>query len=133
MSEANKPLDVFWFIPVSGDGAYLGSDKGYFLDDSDSVGQRRMTAIHHRGRRGALDIAANLCAGTGQMRRGAATAPVGDPKTAAARLGECRALGIETASLLFPELGIGEANRFNHGAAPGEFGVGAFEPAIAAE
>ena len=28
MSEANKPLDVFWFIPVSGDGAYLGSDKG---------------------------------------------------------------------------------------------------------
>ena len=28
MSEPNKPLDVFWFIPVSGDGAYLGSDKG---------------------------------------------------------------------------------------------------------
>ena len=28
MSEVNKPLDVFWFIPVSGDGAYLGSDKG---------------------------------------------------------------------------------------------------------
>jgi len=28
MSESNKPLDVFWFIPVSGDGAYLGSDRG---------------------------------------------------------------------------------------------------------
>ena len=27
MSEVNKPLDVFWFIPVSGDGADLGSDK----------------------------------------------------------------------------------------------------------
>ena len=24
----DKPLDVFWFIPVSGDGSYLGSDKG---------------------------------------------------------------------------------------------------------
>ena len=23
-----KPLDVYWFIPVSGDGSYLGSDRG---------------------------------------------------------------------------------------------------------
>src|ERR1700684_1892181 len=23
-----KPLELFWFLPVSGDGAYLGSDKG---------------------------------------------------------------------------------------------------------
>ena len=23
-----KPLDVFWFIPVTGDGSYLGSDIG---------------------------------------------------------------------------------------------------------
>ena len=28
MREVNKPLDVFSFIPVSGDGVYLGSDKG---------------------------------------------------------------------------------------------------------
>ena len=24
----DRPLDMFWFIPVSGDGSYLGSDKG---------------------------------------------------------------------------------------------------------
>ena len=24
----DKPLDLFWFLPVSGDGAYLGTDKG---------------------------------------------------------------------------------------------------------
>jgi len=24
-----KPLDVFWFIPVSGDGSYLGTEKGH--------------------------------------------------------------------------------------------------------
>ena len=25
MAYLNQPLDVFWFIPVSGDGSYLGS------------------------------------------------------------------------------------------------------------
>ncbi len=24
----DKPLDLFWFLPVSGDGTYLGTDKG---------------------------------------------------------------------------------------------------------
>jgi alkanesulfonate monooxygenase len=119
-----------------------------FAEDSDSVGQRRMTALHHSGRRDGLEIAPNLWAGIGLVRRGAGTALVGDPKTVAARLREYQALGIETViasgyphleeaykvgELLFPELGIGEANRFNHGTAPGEFGVGAFKPAIAAE
>ena len=28
MSATDKPLDMFWFIPVSGDGSYLGTDKG---------------------------------------------------------------------------------------------------------
>ena len=28
MSSHDKPLDIFWFIPVSGDGSYLGTDKG---------------------------------------------------------------------------------------------------------
>jgi alkanesulfonate monooxygenase len=119
-----------------------------FAEDSDSVGQRRMTALNHGGRRDGLEIAPNLWAGIGLVRRGAGTALVGDPKTVAARLREYQALGIETViasgyphleeaykvgELLFPELGIGEANRFNHGKAPGEFGVGAFQPAIAAE
>jgi len=119
-----------------------------FAEDSDSVGQRRMTALHGGGRREALEIAPNLWAGIGLVRRGAGTALVGDPKTVAARLREYQALGVETViasgyphleeaykvgELLFPELGIGEATRFNHGTAPGEFGVGAFKPAIAAE
>ena len=29
MSKQQKPLDLFWFIPVSGDGSYLGSDTGH--------------------------------------------------------------------------------------------------------
>ena len=28
MSEPEKPLDIFWFIPVTGDGSYLGSEIG---------------------------------------------------------------------------------------------------------
>ena len=28
MNSSDKPLDMFWFIPVSGDGSYLGTDKG---------------------------------------------------------------------------------------------------------
>ena len=82
------------------------------------------------------------------MRRGAGTALVGDAQTVAQRLREYQALGIETivasgyphleeaykvAELLFPELGIGEAPQLKHGAAPGEFGVGAFKPAVAAQ
>jgi alkanesulfonate monooxygenase len=119
-----------------------------FAEDSDSVGQRRMTALHRGGQRDGLEIAPNLWAGIGLVRRGAGTALVGDPKTVVARLREYQALGIETviasgyphleeaykvAELLFPELGIGEATRFNHGTAPGEFGVGAFKSAVAAE
>src|ERR1700685_1916886 len=28
MTATPNPLDIFWFIPVSGDGSYLGTDKG---------------------------------------------------------------------------------------------------------
>jgi len=119
-----------------------------FGQESDSVGQQRMTALVKGGRRDQLEIAPNLWAGIGLVRRGAGTALVGDPKTVAQRLREYQALGIETiiasgyphleeaykvGELLFPELGIGAANRHSHGTAPGEFGVGAFKPAIAAE
>jgi alkanesulfonate monooxygenase len=118
-----------------------------FAAESDSVGQRRMTALHQGGRRDNLEIAPNLWAGIGLVRRGAGTALVGDPKTVAARLREYQALGIDTiiasgyphleeaykvAELLFPELGIGASPRLTHGTAPGEFGVGAFTPAAAA-
>ena len=132
MSEANKPLDVFWFIPVSGDGADLGSDKGV-----------RPVVFSY-----LKQIAANFWARIGRVRRASSSAMVGDPKTGAARRREYQALGIEAviasgfphpeeaytvAELLLPQLGIGEANRFNHSATPGEFGAGAFKPAIVAE
>jgi alkanesulfonate monooxygenase len=90
-----------------------------FREESDSVGQRRMAALHG-GRRDALEVAPNLWAGIGLVRPGAGTALVGGPGTVAARLREYRALGIETviasgyphleeayavAELLFPALG----------------------------
>ncbi|RBP09849.1 alkanesulfonate monooxygenase [Roseiarcus fermentans] len=117
-------------------------------EESDSVGQKRMVALHGGGKRDRLEIAPNLWAGIGLVRRGAGTALVGDPKTVAARLREYQALGIDTviasgyphleeaykvAELLFPELGISAPGRLSHGTAPGEFGVGAFRPAAAAE
>jgi alkanesulfonate monooxygenase len=119
-----------------------------FAKESDSVGQQRMSALHGGGGRDKLTIAPNLWAGIGLVRRGAGTALVGDPQTVAKRLREYQALGIETviasgyphleeaykvAELLFPELGIGQAPRLSHGTAPGEFGIGAFKPRIAAE
>jgi alkanesulfonate monooxygenase len=89
-------------------------------DQSDSVGQARMLALHN-GRRDRLEVSPNLWAGVGLVRSGAGTALVGSPKTVAARLREYQALGIDTviasgyphleesyrvAELLFPELGI---------------------------
>jgi len=89
----------------------------------DSVGQRRMAALHG-GRRDQLEVSPNLWAGVGLVRGGAGTALVGDPETVAARIREYEALGIDTfilsgyphleesyrvAELLFPLLGKGKA------------------------
>ncbi|MDK4736538.1 FMNH2-dependent alkanesulfonate monooxygenase [Rhizobium sp. CNPSo 3490] len=91
-----------------------------FVHESDSVGQKRMAALHG-GRRDKLEVSPNLWAGVGLVRAGAGTALVGSPKTVAARLREYQELGIDTvigsgyphleeayrvAELLFPELGI---------------------------
>ncbi|MBY3096966.1 FMNH2-dependent alkanesulfonate monooxygenase [Rhizobium laguerreae] len=91
-----------------------------FVHESDSVGQKRMAALHG-GRRDKLEVAPNLWAGVGLVRAGAGTALVGSPKTVAARLREYQEIGIDTvigsgyphleeayrvAELLFPELGI---------------------------
>ena len=62
---------------------------------ADSVGQRRMAALHG-GRRDKLEISPNLWAGVGLVRSGAGTALVGDGPTVAARIKEYEALGIET-------------------------------------
>ncbi|MGF6091874.1 FMNH2-dependent alkanesulfonate monooxygenase [Pseudomonas sp. 18173] len=61
----------------------------------DSVGQRRMAALHD-GRRDNLEIAPNLWAGVGLVRGGAGTALVGDPHQVAARIREYADLGIES-------------------------------------
>ncbi|WP_342236880.1 FMNH2-dependent alkanesulfonate monooxygenase [Inquilinus sp. OTU3971] len=117
-------------------------------EGSDSVGQKRMTALHG-GRRDRLLVGPNLWAGIGLVRRGAGTALVGDPETVAARLREYQDLGIETiiasgyphleeaynvAELLFPALGIGAggAQAGAHELHPGEFGTGAGRPKLTA-
>jgi len=117
-------------------------------EGSDSVGQKRMSALHG-GRRDRLLVGPNLWAGIGLVRRGAGTALVGDPATVAARLREYQDLGIETiiasgyphleeaynvAELLFPALGIGAggAQAGAHELHPGEFGTGARRPKLTA-
>jgi alkanesulfonate monooxygenase len=60
----------------------------------DSVGQRRMAALHN-GSRDGLEISPNLWAGVGLVRGGAGTALVGDPDQVAARIQEYMALGID--------------------------------------
>ena len=88
--------------------------------ESDSVGQRRMLALHG-GSRERLEVSPNLWAGVGLVRGGAGTALVGDPQTVADRIREYQALGVDTviasgyphldeayrvAELLFPLLGV---------------------------
>jgi alkanesulfonate monooxygenase len=51
----------------------------------DSVGQRRMAALHG-GNRDKLEVSPNLWAGVGLVRGGAGTALVGDPETVAERI-----------------------------------------------
>jgi alkanesulfonate monooxygenase len=117
-------------------------------EETDSVGQKRMSALQSGGRDNLL-IGPNLWTGIGLVRRGAGTALVGDPQTVAERLREYQALGIETiiasgyphleeaykvAELLFPALGIGAGRSgLSHGSMPGEYGVGAYRPKVAAE
>jgi len=116
----------------------IAAAQAKFAHESDSVGQKRMSALHGSGQRDKLVIAPNLWAGVGLVRGGAGTALVGDAKTVAARLREYQALGIETviasgyphleeaynvAELLFPELGIGLAPKKSHLTPVGEFGV----------
>ncbi|WP_445635445.1 FMNH2-dependent alkanesulfonate monooxygenase [Nostoc sp. DSM 114161] len=98
------------------DEAIAKAQKAYAR--MDSVGQQRMTQLHH-GSREALEISPNLWAGVGLVRGGAGTALVGDPQTVAARILEYADLGIESfilsgyphleeayrvAELLFPHL-----------------------------
>lgn len=106
-----------------------------FNQESDSVGQKRMFALH-QGRRDKLEVSPNLWAGIGLVRAGAGTALVGSPETVAARLREYQAAGVDTvigsgyphleesyrvAELLFPALGIERPEQRNNFLS--EFGV----------
>lgn len=82
----------------------------------DSVGQRRMAALH-QGRfnranvREGLEVAPNLWAGVGLVRGGAGTALVGNPEQVAERIKEYAALGLKYFILSgYPHLE--EAHRF---------------------
>ncbi|RDJ21243.1 alkanesulfonate monooxygenase, FMNH(2)-dependent [Bosea caraganae] len=118
------------------DEAIIAAQKK-FAEESDSIGQKRMSALH-LGKRDQLEIAPNLWAGIGLVRGGAGTSLVGSPETVAERLREYQALGIETiiasgyphleeaykvAELLFPVLGIGKNAGQTHGTQIGEFGI----------
>jgi alkanesulfonate monooxygenase len=61
----------------------------------DSVGQKRMLALHS-GSRDKLEVSPNLWSGVGLVRGGAGTALVGDPQTVAERIREYMRLGIGT-------------------------------------
>lgn len=98
----------------------IAAAQDVLRNQSDSVGQARMLALHN-GDRNRLEVSPNLWAGVGLVRSGAGTALVGSPKTVAARLREYQALGIDTvvasgyphleeayrvSELLFPEIGL---------------------------
>jgi alkanesulfonate monooxygenase len=114
---------------------------------TDSVGQRRMSALHG-GSRERLEVAPNLWAGVGLVRGGAGTALVGDPPTVAARMQEYADLGIDTfilsgyphldeayrfAELVFPILPLGATATTPEPklAATGEVMANAFAPQAA--
>ncbi|MFE8644286.1 FMNH2-dependent alkanesulfonate monooxygenase [Sphingomonas sp. NCPPB 2930] len=106
----------------------------------DSVGQRRMAALHAGGAkrgRADLEISPNLWAGVGLVRGGAGTALVGDGATVAARIEEYAALGIDSfifsgyphleeayrfAELVFPRLSRAARQRLPGQALTGPFG-----------
>jgi len=108
----------------------------------DSVGQRRMAALHggrfdkHDVRKG-LEIAPNLWAGVGLVRGGAGTALVGSPQQVAARIREYADLGLQYfilsgyphleeahrfAELVFPLLPLDTRERIAGPALSGPFG-----------
>ena len=106
----------------------------------DSVGQRRMAALHAGGvrrSRADLEISPNLWAGVGLVRGGAGTALVGNPQQVADRILEYSELGIDAfilsgyphleeawrfAELVFPLLPREQRQKLSGGSLTGPFG-----------
>ncbi|MER8472324.1 FMNH2-dependent alkanesulfonate monooxygenase [Mesorhizobium sp. M1328] len=120
------------------------AQKG-FVHISESVGQKRMSALH-QGRRDRLVVGPNLWAGPGLVRGGAGTALVGSPDNVATRIREYQEIGIETiiasgyphleeafnvAELLFPKLGLSGESAPQERSWDVEFGRGVL-PQVAA-
>jgi alkanesulfonate monooxygenase len=83
---------------------------------SESVGQRRMAALHD-GRTDSLEIYPNLWAGYGLVRGGAGTALVGSHAEVADRIAEYHALGVDH-FILSGHPHLEEAYWFGEGVAP---------------
>jgi alkanesulfonate monooxygenase len=75
------------------DPAAIAAAQASF-DRADSVGQRRMAALHG-GRTSDLEIYPNVWAGVGLVRGGAGTALVGSHEQVAERIEEYHALGLD--------------------------------------
>lgn len=118
--------------------AQIENAQARFLNQMDSVGQRRMAQLHG-GRRDKLLVSPNLWAGVGLVRGGAGTALVGTPDQIVARIREYQEIGIDTiigsgyphleeayrvAELLFPALGLGTDRQRAHHNIANEFSVG---------
>jgi len=87
------------------------------LARSESVGQKRMIALHKGGSTANLEVAPNLWAGIGLVRGGAGTALVGSHTEVAARIKEYADLGI-TEFILSGIPHLEEAYWFGEGVLP---------------
>jgi alkanesulfonate monooxygenase len=91
-----------------------------FVAQSDSVGQRRMTALHGGVKPEdprALEVAPNLWAGIGLVRPGPGTAIVGSPDTVIRTIEAYQAVGVDTFILSGMPL-LEEAYRFGETVLP---------------
>lgn len=101
-----------WLYARMDEAAIAGNQR--FLSNSDSVGQKRMSAMHG-GVKPAdlreLEVAPNLWAGIGLVRPGPGTAIVGSPDTVVKTLEAYQAAGVDTFILSGMPL-LEEAYRF---------------------